>query len=124
MLPQSEEIATSKKKLGRSTFSHLGVLAVIGGALLLGGEDILAYLLLGLATVIIGFIKTSPGFDKKKDRVALLISGAIVTGALIQTVFSLGQPVLYRQISLLIILVGGVSILTEKLYRCQQIDRG
>ncbi len=95
----------------------LGVLIIIGGAVLGKIEEMILYLLLALAVFVINRVEVGEELTRKKVRVALVISAAVIIGSLIQLLISVSQPLRLHQYSLLMILIGGLLILIDGIRR-------
>lgn len=96
---------------------NIGVLIIIGGAVLGKIEEMILYLLLALAVFVIDRVEVGEELMRKKVRVALVISTAVIIGSLIQLLISVSQPLRLHQYSLLIILIGGLLILIDGIRR-------
>ncbi len=110
-----KEIPVTSRRKERHTLSNVGVLAVIIGALLSGEHERIAYLLLGLVIGIVDLVEVKKAIEQKKTRVSLMISSSVMIGAVIQLMASIGQTFDLRQLSLLIVLMGGLFILIDRL---------
>lgn len=112
-----EKTALPSKRKESNMLYSLGMLAVITGSLLGGDYEMLAYLLLGLAIYILDLVEVKKLIKQRKVRVALGVSGAVIIGTTIQLIVSIGQIFSIRQISLLIILIGGLFIFLDGVRR-------
>ena len=106
-----------KGKGERGLLFTLGVLIIIGGAVLGKIEEMILYLLLALAVFVIDRAEVGEELVRKKVRVALVISTTVIIGSLIQLLSSMSQPFRLHQYSLLTILIGGLLILIDGIRR-------